>query len=83
MELFDGDFFTEEYYKWRLDNAPSNEAEPVRHGEWVDITLKSSRRTVSFCTSCGNPNDVRGDKKKRHKPYCPNCGAKMDGGEKE
>ena len=49
------------------------EAEPVRHGRWLDGTSRGSYSI--YCSYCGShketicPSD-----------YCPNCGAKMDGG---
>ena len=54
-----------------LANFPTVDAEPVKHGwwirqDWVCLCYK--------CSACGEeiwrtPSD-----------YCPNCGAKMDGG---
>lgn len=52
-----------------LEDAPTIEAEPVRHGhwEWTD-----DPRTGDFvCSNCLDHNIVRSR-------YCPNCGAKMD-----
>ena len=59
-----------------IDVAPTIDAEPVKHGRWiekqqaisyceddVDVFYKCS---VCGCQCCGEP------------PYCPNCGAKMD-----
>ena len=62
-------------------NAPTIEAEPVRHGEWLPDEEFSLNR---ICSNC---------KKKIWVPmyyggylfnYCPNCGAKMKvGGQNE
>lgn len=50
----------------------------VRHGRWVkmDTTGLLAVEPVWNCSSCGYPAgvSVAGSK------YCPNCGAKMDGG---
>ena len=46
--------------------AHTIEAEPVRHGRWVD-GIK--------CNCCGQVDTTKPN-------YCPNCGAKMDGGAK-
>lgn len=58
-----------------IDNAPTIEAEPVRHGEWV----KYPHGSGIYCSECHK----RRRYKDIHDEYCPNCGAKMDGGEKE
>ena len=64
-------------------DIPTVDAEPVRHGRWG----KTGQSFVSpnkfrnyFCSECG----LELDEHIRLKPnYCPNCGAKMDGGEDE
>ena len=48
-----------------LEDAPTVDAEPVRHGHWED---SSNGWTCSICN-----RDVSRDYN-----YCPNCGAKMD-----
>lgn len=56
----------------------AREYQPVKHGRWIETNDDTMKR----CTECdvihliaqyphGNAN------------YCPNCGAKMDGGETE
>lgn len=54
-------------------DAPTIEAEPVRHGQWVDNGIPES--VLSKCSECGI---VYGSSSFN---YCPNCGAKMDGKE--
>lgn len=63
-------------------HAPTIEAEPVRHGRW--IFEKGDETTCLdgyICSSCKQGFHT-------HVPYfedfdyCPNCGAKMDGGER-
>lgn len=57
--------------------APAVDAEPVRHGRWIDD------RTEMVCSEC---NAVYSDEivfmnkdfECNDPPYCPNCGAKMD-----
>lgn len=59
----------------QLDNTPTVEAEPVRHGRWDGDT----------CTNCKLPwNDLMRQNGDDYgyfdpmPPFCPNCGAKMD-----
>ena len=61
-----------------IRNAPTIDAEPVRHGRW----LYNSYPTVWYghgeppewvCSECEERAYNTHD-------YCPNCGAKMDGG---
>lgn len=56
-------------------------AEPVRHGEWLESESGYSKAEVIFCCSqCKDKFIVqKGDKIDFN--YCPNCGAKMDGGD--
>ena len=57
-----------------LDEAPTIDAEPVKHGEWVaDPPLEPWH-----CSVCGFR---AGDSMFGLSKFCPNCGAKMDGGE--
>ena len=68
-------------------NAPTVEAEPVRHGKWVDTeTFKRPwfRHHIFECSVCRNTLDMDGVNAGRGDAnYCPNCGAKMDGREEE
>ena len=54
------------------NQTPTIEAAPVRHGRWYwkPIDERTSERTCSVCGQ-GACDDFN---------YCPNCGAKMDGG---
>lgn len=49
--------------------TPSADVAPVRHGKW-----KRYRKNLGECSECGEIVSVRSN-------YCPNCGAKMDGGD--
>lgn len=58
-----------------IEKAPTVDAVPVVHGRWGTVQL--NRETGNYekqCTRCRNFSKEYG------KPYCPNCGAKMDGG---
>lgn len=63
---------------------PTVDAEPVRHGRWDNIpntymTVASKFGSYSgYATSCSVCHEVNPNAYKTN--YCPNCGAKMDGG---
>lgn len=63
-------------WKKVVDKAPTIEAEPVKHGEWVaDPPLEPWH-----CSVCGFR---AGDSMFGLSKYCPNCGAEMDGGKND
>lgn len=51
-----------------IDEQPTIDAEPVRHGRW------EKRDGKTWCSLCGASN------KAYEPPYCPHCGNPMDGG---
>lgn len=67
---------------WRfetlIESVPAADVAPVVHGKWVDKPTGRYGQMQSWCTACGEHSGIGGIKKNRHKPYCPNCGAKMD-----
>ena len=48
------------------------------HGRWVDKATGRYGQWQSWCSVCGKHSGIGGIESNRHKPYCPNCGAKMD-----
>ena len=61
--------------KQALASVPAADVVPVVHGRWG--TGRFNLETGNYeeqCTRCRNFSEEYG------KPYCPNCGAKMDGG---
>lgn len=58
-----------------IGNAPTVDAEPVRHGHWIAFNIINTKDYSSkiryMCSKCGRYED-------KQEPYC-NCGAKMDG----
>ena len=73
-----------EYDTKLIDEIPTADVAPVRHGRWVDKPLiKSFKHTnipVVECSACGiDFCDIINNHYFMYK-YCPNCGAKMDGG---
>ena len=53
-----------------IEKAPTVDAEPVRHGHWVE-----AKYPLFTCSECGAIYQDTG----YGYNYCPNCGAKMDG----
>ena len=93
MRLIDADAFSAQFdgYGWgeecdglkvlaMLDEAPTIDAEPVRHGRWISekcnhkpCRIKNPEKWVTYkCSVCGYSNG------RKQSNYCPNCGAKMD-----
>lgn len=63
--------------KQHIVNAQAVEVKPVRHGRWIE---KPYLLGIShFCSLCGSnygmPHEVYN--------FCPNCGARMQGGSDE
>lgn len=71
-----------ELLKQKVQNAPTIEAEPVKHGEWVpvepgsDVWFRCSECEVEISTSWNYDLDAGWN-------FCPCCGAKMDGERRE
>ena len=61
----------------RLDEVPTADVVEVVHGRWVRPTKIGHRSyNIPHCSVCnGVPCGVD-----EHTKYCPNCGARMDGG---
>lgn len=57
-----------------IRRAPTIEAEPVRHGRVITVTDKW-KMMYQKCSECGETLEWRA-----YPNYCPNCGARMDGG---
>ena len=61
-----------------VDEAPTVDAEPIRHGHWVDVGSEVAR----VCSYCHEDvlyavmYNLKGEEVSLK--YCPYCGAKMD-----
>ena len=64
-----------------LEKLPAADVAPVVHGKWIVRFDGPYKRRRCYCSHCGKHNGVGGIAKNQEKPYCPNCGAKMDGGD--
>lgn len=51
-----------------IDEAPTVDAEPVRHGKWIEYPTADG---MNQCSACGVLRFGESN-------YCPNCGARMD-----
>ena len=58
-----------------VDAVPAADVAPVRHGRWVEQE-KYTFGVMYDCSICGDRILDNGHSWN----YCPNCGAKMDGG---
>ena len=59
-----------------IEAMPTVDAEPVRHGKWIEIVVAETdtSRLINWeCSECTIVVDRNTDN------YCPNCGARMDG----
>ena len=63
--------------KTAIRRLPSADVAPVRHGRWTTYK-ETAFADYANCSECGTEINV-GDMS----PYCPNCGARMDGDENE
>lgn len=60
-----------------ISKLPAADVAPVRHGRW-EIVVGSNGKEHMVCTRCRVSQDLTGVF-----TYCPNCGAKMDGGDSD
>ncbi len=75
MHFINGIETVMEYLDEIADTFPID-AEPVRHGEWKHVAGMNSK-----CSECGRYFPVKEfDSRPFDINFCPNCGAKMDGG---
>lgn len=71
----DADDCKADYLREIIESVPAADVVPVVNGRWG--TGRFNLETGNYeeqCTRCRNFSKEYG------KPYCPNCGAKMDGG---
>lgn len=67
-----------------LYDYPAADVAPVKHGRWYN---RGGRFRCSVCDNKTLLKDIGGtggwshEYEQQKSPYCPNCGAKMDGGD--
>ena len=68
----------------KVDGIPAADVAPVVHGRWDKC---GATRHKNHCTRCGSERPYRKIGRGYYlvwdSPYCPHCGAEMDGGEKD
>ena len=67
------DFCVNETFYDAMQTIPAANVAPVRHGEWQEIN------GIFRCSLCEYSFEHEGYQ--HFFNYCPNCGAKMDGGD--
>nr|DAG23536.1 MAG TPA: DNA-directed RNA polymerase [Caudoviricetes sp.] len=62
-----------------IDDAPAADVAPVVHGRWIhDGRRINGGIDWCHCSECGKSDNFCA-----RTNYCPNCGAKMDGGDND
>ena len=80
----DVDFYAAQHFSFDIYTAvttavrgvPRVDARPVVHGRWEERYVPNGKYVAwdgFYCSACDN--------KAAKSPYCPNCGATMDGGD--
>lgn len=63
---------------WEVASFPTADVAPVAYGRWemrpTEMVTDTGPEYKAYCTVCNEPN------KQYQPPFCPHCGAKMDGG---
>lgn len=66
-----------------IESQPTADVVEVRRGYWIDKPTGRYCHIGSYCSVCEEKSGIGGIESNRHKLYCPNCGAKMEGTLKE
>lgn len=67
-----------DYLREIIKSVPAADVAPVVHGRWemrpTGMATDTGPEYKAYCTVCNEPN------KQYQPPFCPHCGAMMDGG---
>lgn len=77
-EIFRGELLHYTGIKAMIEALPAVDVAPVVHGRWIHLDPRERATISGKCSCCGweahyYEDDVA------DMPYCPNCGARMDG----
>ena len=67
----------------RIENAPTADVVEVKHGEWIPVQYTYFGLKRYECSECKDDEYWQKRYIEHKEKYCPNCGAKMDGGKEE
>lgn len=65
-------------FRRAVETCPAADVVDARHGEWDWYPDRMDRQEL-VCTNCEEPAPYNEDGERIRTPYCPNCGAKMNG----
>lgn len=65
-----------------IDTMPASDVQPIKHGRWEYYKNNGIINTY-ICTNCQGKVEMAIDVEPSKFKYCPNCGARLIGGEKE
>lgn len=64
-----------------VKSAPVADVQEAKHGEWKSFHSEDTLYGSYYCSACGHEQDIGMVVSLTTEfKYCPNCGAKMDGG---
>ena len=64
-----------------IKNRPAADVAPVRHGRWIEPSRLYYGAKQYECSLCCSDTFWKKHSITEKYPHCPNCGAKMDGGD--
>ena len=69
-----------EKFEAAILKIPPADVAPVRHGRWLNKGKSGTPTYENYgtCSECGEDAEIYTE----HRNYCPNCGARTDGGDK-